>query len=604
MKNVLAPVTDLNVIETDFFKIIPGQTLLLPYKIQTPEGPKQRKINVPTGFDAVFGNPPYTRWVEIPDDVKNNIKERVGQQLTKYNLHADVARGKEPGIYIHFIIWAREFLKPGGRLGMIISDSWLQTDYGVDFGRYLLENYKVKALIDISARVFPVPLIGTCILLLEKPAEGEDIGENDVAFMYLNIPKEGSLKVSDILEAVTEPEEAKTRYLIKTYKQKEIPRDVKWINLIFNAEEILSVIRYSTIPAKEFFECSYGNASYLYLASTGKVKGPRNLGTKGFFYFSEERVHQWKLHDYVYPAITSSRYVVNFTFTQDDWRALRDGGSDCYFFMCHKPREELPENVLKYIEWGETECRTRIRETRGGGKPCSQAQACQEREKHKEYFYGWYDLGGVVNAPIIAVRQARYKTRFIWNKVNAVTYDAIIAFIPRNELKLAENQLKALLAYLNSSFTQLYIESIGRTTGAVGPIGLEAKYAEELPILDVRGLDDSAVNELASLFDKLDAEARRLGGADKRENIEALWDTVITEIDEKICQILNISPMLASAAKTLARIMMERRLARAEEAKREAIKGREEEITLERPKRRRTRKKVKQRQGSSLNEFT
>jgi len=109
---------------------------------------------------------------------------------------------------------------------------------------------------------------------------------------------------------------------------------------------------------------------------------------------------------------------------------------------------------------------------------------------------------------------------------------------------------------------------------------------------------------LASLFDKLDAEARRLSGADKRENIEALWDTVITEIDEKICQILNTSPMLASAAKTLARIMMERRLARAEEAKREAIKGREEEITLERPKRRRTRKKVKQRQGSSLNEFT
>ena len=71
---------------------------------------------------------------------------------------------------------------------MIISDSWLQTDYGADFGRYLLENWKVKAIIDISARVFPVPLIGTCIILLEKPADGEDISENDVVFAYLDIP--------------------------------------------------------------------------------------------------------------------------------------------------------------------------------------------------------------------------------------------------------------------------------------------------------------------------------------------------------------------------------------------------------------------------------
>ncbi|MEM2027698.1 MAG: Eco57I restriction-modification methylase domain-containing protein [Candidatus Bathyarchaeia archaeon] len=81
---------------------------------------------------------------------------------------AQVQRGIEPGIYIHFIMHAYSMLREGGRLGMIISDSWLQTDYGVDFGRFLLDHFKVKALIDISARVFPVPLIGTCIILLEN----------------------------------------------------------------------------------------------------------------------------------------------------------------------------------------------------------------------------------------------------------------------------------------------------------------------------------------------------------------------------------------------------------------------------------------------------
>jgi len=107
---------------------------------------------------------------------------------------------------------------------------------------------------------------------------------------------------------------------------------------------------------------------------------------------------------------------------------IKDRGGACYIFVCHKPREELPDNVLEYIRWGETECRTRIRETRGGGKPCHLALACQERERQRQYFYGWYDLGGVMNAPILAVYQARYKTRFIRNEINAVTYHAMIAF--------------------------------------------------------------------------------------------------------------------------------------------------------------------------------
>jgi hypothetical protein len=373
-------------------------------------------------------------------------------------------------------MWAKEFLKPGGRLGMIISDSWLQTDYGVDFGRYLLDNYKIKAIIDISARVFPVPLVGTCIVLLEKPRENEDIGENNVIFMYLNIPREGSLRVPDILEALENPERGRERYIINIYKQKDISRDKKWINFLFDANAILDELERKTVKMIELFEPSYGNATYLYLASRGEVSGPRNIGTKDFFYFNEQKARDWDLHEYLHPAITSSRHAVYFTFTEEDWKKLRDGGSDCYMFMCHMPREELPEKVLNYIRWGESECRTKIRGTRGGGRPCNQAQACQIRERSRGHFFGWYDLGGVEEAPIAAVYQSRYKTRFILFEYPVVTYHAMITFIPK--VQLSKLQLKALLAYLNSSFVQLYIESTGRTTGAVGPIGLEVKHAE------------------------------------------------------------------------------------------------------------------------------
>jgi len=77
----------------------------------------------------------------------------------------------------------------------------LQADYGINFGRFLLDHYKVKAVIDISARVFPVPLIGTCVILLERCSDEEERNKNKVAFMYLNL-KEERVNIDGILEII------------------------------------------------------------------------------------------------------------------------------------------------------------------------------------------------------------------------------------------------------------------------------------------------------------------------------------------------------------------------------------------------------------------
>jgi len=577
---IKAPSTEVNTIHSDFFKITPVQRFATPYIIKTPAGEIKRQIPIPK-FDAIIANPPYTRWTEIPEKTREAIKDSIGKLLTEYGLTAQVQRGVEPGIYLHFIMHGFDMLKEGGRLGMIISDSWIQTDYGIDFGRFLLDHFKVKALIDISARVFPVPLIGTCIILLEKCTKSKEREDNQTVFIYADISEGETFKVDQVLEAIENPEKYEERYLIRSLKQGDIAKEQKWINLLFDADAILDKVRKKTVKMVEFFEPSYGNATYLYLASRGKASGPRNLGTKDFFYLDESKLQLYGLKDYAYPALTSARYAKWFTFTKQDWEKLKKKGSPCYFFMCHEPRQKLPENVLDYIKWGETECRTMIRGTRGGGKIASQALACQAREKAKEHFYGWYDLGGVEKAPIMAVYQSRYKTRFIVSKYPIVTYHAIITFIPKTELN--ELQVKALLTYLNSSFPQLYIESVGRTTGAVGPIGLEVKHAEKIPILNVRKLKQNDLELLASLFDELEAEARKIGGADTSGNVEILWETIIEKIDIEITRILKLPKELAKSAKIMAKTMMKRRVQRAEEATPEAIKG-EEEPRIRMPK--------------------
>ncbi|MEM0042765.1 MAG: hypothetical protein QXM80_02080, partial [Thermofilaceae archaeon] len=457
------------------------------------------------------------------------------------------------------------------------------TDYGINFGNFLLDHFKIKAIIDISARVFPVPLIGACIILLEKCSNEEERNANRAVFIYLDLERGGELRVDEVLDAIENPEKYEGRYYIRVVKQGDIPRDRKWINLIFDADAILSELRKRTIRLGDLFDVSRGNSVW----SIWAIKHGRrpDLGANEFFYLDEREVQQRGLRDYAYPALPSPRYARWFTFTKDDWERIKKGGSRCYVFMCHEPRERLSENVLEYIRWGETDCRTGIRGTRGGGRVCSQALACREREGNRDHFYGWYDLGGLREAPIFVPRYARYYHRFTLMEFQVMLDEDFVALVPR--VSLPAERLKALLAYLNSSFVKLYIETHGRVPGGLGPIALEVRHAEELPVLDVRKLSQRDLELLVSLFDELEAEARRLGGADTRESVEKLWDTVIEKIDAEIARILGLSVEMARIAKMLAKTMMRRRLQRAEEARPEAIRG-EEELQMRPPRERDT----------------
>ncbi|MFN3805313.1 MAG: hypothetical protein ACK4SY_09670, partial [Pyrobaculum sp.] len=173
-------------------------------------------------------------------------------------------------------------------------------------------------------------------------------------------------------------------------------------------------------------------------------------------------------------------------------------------------------------------------------------------------FYGWYDLGGVIKTPIIAIYQARHKSRFIWCKFPVATYHAIITLAPKNPLD--ELQIKALLAYLNSSFVQHYIETTGRTVPS-GPIALEVSVAREMPVLDVRRLDRRQVEKLARLFDELEAEARKLGGASEREQLEKLKPKIY-QIDNAIAEMLNIGRGVAERIQKEVEQLIERRVGR------------------------------------------
>ncbi len=562
MRALRSPSTKLKVLVADFFLVQPKQKVLSPYTVKTIVG--EEHIPVVFGdFDAVIGNPPYTRWTEIPDETQKLIKKHLGELMKRYKLTPQVSRGVEPGIYTYWILHAHEFLKEGGRLGMIISNTWLQTDYGIGFGNFLLDHFRIKAVIDFAAKLFKDALITTCIVLAERESEEAKRLENEVVFIH--IPGEvESVDVGSLLEAVRTGESQE--FTVVRVKQKDIPRDRKWIDLFFRAVDLSK--HPLIVKLGELFEPLRGNTEW---ARWALAHGRRpDLGMAEFHYLSPSKLEEFNLSHlaypnmnlnecFLYPAITRAKQSLFFTFNQKDWKRLLQNNDRCYILIAHKPRNQLPAEIKRYIDWGETRCigKVKARQIGARGKTADKTEAAKVRATQRRFFYGWYDVGGVLPCQIFAIREARYKTRFALCKFPVATFDRIITFIPKKK-PLAETELKALLAFLNSSFMQFQVELQGRYVAA-GPIGFDVKVAREMPVLDVRKLDEKQLKRLAKLFDELEREARRIGGASTREQLEQLKPKIY-EIDYAIGEILGLTKEEVEDIQRKVELMVERRV--------------------------------------------
>lgn len=125
-----------------------------------------------------------------------------------------------------------------------------------------------------------------------------------------------------------------------------------------------------------------------------------------------------------------------------------------------------------------------------------------------------------------------------------------------------------------------------------GASGLDVRTAAELPIIDVRKLSKGKNRDLADLFDRLEQESRRLGGAVTQEDLEKL-QPLIDKIDERIATVLGLKKKVVRNLRSIVEVLIERRISRASMARPEAVRG-EEIPTIKPPKKTgsKTRKRV------------
>ena len=115
-------------------------------------------------FDAVVGNPPYVRYQAFTGDARTLAKAaalRAGVRLT--NLASSWAA---------FTVHAAQFVRPGGRLGLVLPAELLTVNYAAPVREHLMRSFRRVRLVLFEERVFPGVLEEVVLLL----AEGKDGG--------------------------------------------------------------------------------------------------------------------------------------------------------------------------------------------------------------------------------------------------------------------------------------------------------------------------------------------------------------------------------------------------------------------------------------------
>jgi|GEM_PF-658212 len=491
---------NVNVEVSDFFNVAPD-TKRFGRVVAGASGKEWESgdVNGAVGeFDAVVGNPPYIRGRSLDLDHKDTIREHLSEVDAEWMT-------KKMDIYGYFITHATSFLKDGGRLGFIISDRWLDTQYGTDLQQYLLENYKINAVIKFKRQAFQDALVGSTVLIIEK--EQEQHAREDNVVKFLEVQSEMSIDdIESVVRDDVEPDQmvVTDEYRMVTNLQSTLDDVAKW-NVFYMAPPI-----YFDIRRKDVIE----------LQDVAEMHTGLECGSNDFFYRRTEDVEDLGLEDYFTPLIKATGQVSKIKFTDEDaeeWgifdvcdlveEALdedRDFGDSKTAHIKEWLAKNDHENALEYIEWGEEEGHD------------TKSATTRKRDV-------WFYVDDIPqHRPPLAIPDFVWtESRAIWNEADAVTDRQFHNINPHGDI---DHEL--LTGLLNSRLVWLAREIEGRHAGGQGMTRnrMVLYEAEQLPLPDPRDLTDEEKSRIKSALNDLIEREAELEERDEDDEFDPLTE--------------------------------------------------------------------------------
>jgi adenine-specific DNA-methyltransferase len=366
-------------------------------------------------FDVVVGNPPYIRYQQFSgDDRAKSLRAAfaAGVRLTRL-----------ASSWAAFTVHASRFLKPGGRLGLVLPAELLTVNYAAPVRRFLLKNFAKVRLVMFEELVFPGVLEEVVLLM----AEGFGSAHHFEVFQATDLDDLAAIKGKDWSGFTPEG-------------------GGKWTGALLPGDAF-SVYR-SVVESPSFST----------LLDWGETSLGAVTGNNRFFALSTARVRELGISDGDLRKISppGSRHLRGLMFSEAAWEAAASEGSPCYLFY---PKDKPSSGALRYIEQGEKQ-------------KVQRAYKCEMRDP-------WWRVPLVDVPDLLMTYMDQHRPRLVTNEAGVAHLNSLYGVTLHHGLKQLGADLLPL-ASLNSA-TLLGAEVVGRSYGG-GMLKLEPKEADVMPV--------------------------------------------------------------------------------------------------------------------------
>jgi len=523
----------------DFFTIRPGDTLPFPPLKMDLAHPEQIQEQIPL-FDAIVGNFPYKSADQIEqkdgsylDFLRRTLIEDWFEAYPRLFYYPNkreqeaferaIAAGKHKGcdrdrvqlristyadLYVYIFFHAARFLKPGGRMGIITSNAWLDVNYGYELQRFFCDHFKIVAILESRCEPwFTEASVNTVYTIIERCEDQTVRDQHLVKFVKVKkrlaelVPGDPQIEAVERwkrLRRLTEWIEAAGRkdaktvplgvvseeddnFRIRVCRQGELREEleaakktVKWGKFLRAPEVFFEMMKKQRlVPLSRCATVEFGGKS----------------GVNEFFYLDSEALKAHRIEkEFLRPLLKSPGDSDRIPIDLDEL--------DTQVFVCRLTKEELrncgKSGALAYIEWGETQ-------TFQTGK--LQGLTWPNGIEVRNRKPGWYALPEYRSKPahvfLAKAFHDRHMQRFSTEPLIA---DQRLYFLS----PLASITEKLLGALLNSFTTALMIEILGRLTLGDGVLELAVEDANDyLLVPDLRNATAAHRKAITSAFETL-----------------------------------------------------------------------------------------------------
>lgn len=405
--------------------------------------------------DAIVGNPPYV--------ARHNFDD-IGAVIDRYKDKYGFSRQSD--LYVYVLVRATEFLKPGGKLAVILSNSWLNREYGKEVREFLLNNFYLKGIIGFQEKVFDDLVNSVCVLAEKRENTIQMPAKNEVQFTKIKNKEavQSGMSIDNVQRSSLRAAEI---------PQQKLMPDEHWDTFL---------------GTPKAFEKIKTNGQFVPLGSfVDPMIGVQTLH-KDFYVLTEADCREHNIEKtYLRPFAYSPSNINKRKVTADE--------CDHYLFWCSDSRSELTDtNALAYIERAENQkIEKRYSDKTYDGLHNKTRIKNASREP-------WYNVTGEARrrlpADILLPRRVYASYTAVWNPEEVIPNENFIALSVRNE-----TDTKPLLAYLNSSLGELSLRWTGHVYGG-GVCDLNVSSASEIQTLDIGHLNTSQRSKLVSAFDR------------------------------------------------------------------------------------------------------